>query len=69
MYTHFLPRRMEVDLVNNRVTFAICRIRPHSNTPECLSQTFVSLDLFHYLHFLVNRTHPHVRYHMYFIAC
>jgi hypothetical protein len=43
--TCFPPRRLGVDVVNDLVTFVICRVRPHPNPPECLSQTLFPRSL------------------------
>lgn len=37
--THFLPRKLGVDVVDNLVTIVSCRAWPHPNPPECLPQT------------------------------
>lgn len=34
---HFPPRKLGMDIVNDLVTLAICRARPHPNPPESLS--------------------------------
>lgn len=53
IYTCFLPRKLGLDVVNNLVTFAICRARIHSNPtnyyvyPRLLRIVFQSIGLIH----------------------
>lgn len=57
MSTCFPARKLRIMVVFNQlVTFASCRVRPHPNSPECLSD-FLFLDLHLQSCFLVNRNH------------
>lgn len=38
VHTCFPTQKTGVDIVNNLVTFAIYRVRPHPNPSECLFQ-------------------------------